>query len=46
MMNLLISIIGDTFGRVSIEQVEADARSLAELILEVENMFYWKRDSG
>lgn len=46
MLNLLISIIGDTFDRVQSTMVIADMRELCEMIIELESMLYWKRESG
>jgi WD40 repeat protein len=43
MLNLLISIMGDTYGRVKEGKVVADARQLASMILEVEGIMGWKR---
>lgn len=43
MLNLLISIMGDTYGRVKEGEVVADARQLAEMILEVEGIMGWRR---
>ena len=44
MMNLLISIIGDTFDRVQMETVIADAEAKLDMILEAESMMFWNRD--
>jgi hypothetical protein len=43
MLNLLISIMSDTYGRVKEKRVVADARQLAEMILEVESIMGWRR---
>ena len=43
MLNLLISIMGDTYGRVKDGKIVADARQLASMILEVEGVMGWKR---
>ena len=43
MLNLLISIMGDTYGRVKAGKVIADARELAGMILEVETLMSWNR---
>lgn len=45
MMNLLISIVGDTHDRVQESLEIADNKELAEMILEVETLFFWKRDT-
>ena len=44
MLNLLISIMGDTYGRVKEGKIVADARELASMILEVEGVMGWKRE--
>lgn len=44
MMNLLISVIGDTFDRVQESLEIADFKALAEMILEVETLLFWRRD--
>ena len=43
MMNLLISIVGDTFERVQTDAVLKDAKSTIELLTEVDTMFFWNR---
>lgn len=43
MVNLLISIIGDTYDKVQTFKVIADRRELAEIILEIEELMIWKR---
>ena len=43
MLNLLISIMGDTYGRVKEGKVIADSRELSEMILEVETLMYWNK---
>jgi hypothetical protein len=43
MLNLLISIMGDTYGRVKAGKVIADARELAGMIFEVETLMNWNR---
>lgn len=43
MLNLLISIMGDTYGRVKESRIVADSRQLAGMILEVEGVMGWKR---
>jgi hypothetical protein len=44
MFNLLISILGDTYGRVQSNSDIADAKELIELVIEVSDMMYWRRD--
>jgi len=44
MMNLLISIVGDTHDRVQESLEIADNMELAEMILEVETLCFWKRN--
>lgn len=46
MLNLLISIMGDTFDRVQEKMTEAGGKILAELILEIETLMIWRRDTG
>jgi len=43
MLNLLISIMGDTYGRVKESRIVADSRQLAGMILEVEGVMGWRR---
>lgn len=43
MLNLLISIMGDTFDRVQQGTIEADRKTLTEFILELELLVFWKR---
>ena len=45
MLNLLVSVIGDTFDNVQQEQYVANYKELAELCLEVEEMMIWNRDA-
>ncbi|CAG9315429.1 unnamed protein product [Blepharisma stoltei] len=44
MMNLLISIIGDTHDRVQEGLEVADNKELAEMILEMETLLFWNRN--
>ncbi|OMJ67215.1 hypothetical protein SteCoe_35680 [Stentor coeruleus] len=44
MLNLLISIMGDTYGRVKAGKVVADARELIGMIIEVETLMNWNRE--
>ena len=43
MLNLLISIMGNTFGRVSDSMELADGAELNSLILEQETLMIWAR---
>jgi hypothetical protein len=44
MLNLLISILSDTYSRVKENQVVADGKELTKMILEVEMMMFWRKD--
>ena len=44
MMNLLIAIISDTFERVYTSKVPSDYKEKTALILEVENLMFWRRN--
>ena len=46
MLNLLISLFGDTFDRVQMECAETSNRIRINMILEIENMLFWKRNRG
>lgn len=46
MLNLLISILGDTFDRVQSGLTEADRFSIAQMVLEIESLLFWKRETG
>lgn len=43
MLNLLISILSDTYARIKENQTIADYKELASMILEVEMMLFWKK---
>jgi hypothetical protein len=45
MLNLLISIIGDTFERVQSTRVVADMKELCEMVIEVERLLFWRRNN-
>ena len=45
MVNLLISILGGTYGDVKDEEVVDDAQELISLILEAEMLLFWRRGS-
>ena len=44
MLNLLISIISESFAKIVSERKESDTRIRLELIIEVENCLFWKRN--
>lgn len=46
MLNLLISIMGDTYGRVQAEQELADMRELTEMVIEGEYLMFCRRNHG
>ena len=46
MMNLLISIVGDTFDRVQMEATYKDAEAVLDLILEAESMYFRNRNES
>jgi WD40 repeat protein len=46
MLNLLISIIGDTFDRVQSRTVIADMKELSQIIIEIEQLLFWRRKLG
>ena len=46
MVNLLISIIGDTYDKVQAYRQIADRREMAQIILEVEYLMIWKRNEN
>jgi hypothetical protein len=43
MMNLLISIISDTYDKVQLGIAEANLKQLGYMIIEIESLMYWKR---
>lgn len=43
MLNLLISIIGDSFERVQSTRVVADMKELCQMVIEVERLLFWRR---
>lgn len=45
MLNLLISLMGETYGRVKEEQEIADMKELAQMVIEGEYLLYCKRKS-
>ncbi len=46
MLNLLISILGDTFDRVQSTKVIADMKELCDMVIELESLLYWRRELG
>ena len=42
-LNLLISIISESFDRITFESKESDTRMKLELILEIENCYFWNK---
>lgn len=44
MLNLVVSILSDTFGRVNDQTIVADSQALLGMIREVEFLYYWNRD--
>ena len=44
MLNLLISILGDSFEAFQNEAGIADCLEMAELVIELETLMYWKRE--
>lgn len=44
LMTILISVVAGTFARVRLNANQTKAMQLADLILEVENVLFWKRD--
>jgi WD40 repeat protein len=46
MLNLLISIIGDTYDRVQSDCLSADSKELMDMIQEVENMLFFRRNNN
>lgn len=45
LLNLLISIMGNTFNRVNSHLIVADGKELAGMILEGELIYFWKRNN-
>ena len=44
MMNLLISIVGDTFERVQMDSAIKDSEEVIELLLEIDSVLFRNRD--
>ncbi|OMJ91413.1 hypothetical protein SteCoe_6103 [Stentor coeruleus] len=45
-LNLLISILGDSYDKFQSEAIEIGAQEMTELIIEIETMMFWKRNSS
>lgn len=45
-LNLLISILGDSYDKFQSEAIEIGAQEMTELIIEIETMMFWKRNTG
>lgn len=45
-LNLLISILSDTYAQVSQNQLVADSLELIEMIIEVETLMFWNRNKN
>ena len=43
MLNLLISILGDSFDSFQMDALQIDCLEMAELILEIEGLMFWKK---
>jgi len=46
MFNLLVAIMGETYGRVQEDMVVADIQSMVAMIIEYEAILFWRRNSG
>jgi hypothetical protein len=46
MLNMLIAIMSDTYARVMSEIVPSDFFELNQMIVEVEKLFFWRRQQG
>jgi hypothetical protein len=46
MLNLLISILGDSYERVQVSLVESDYSQMLEVIIELEKLMIWNRYKG
>jgi uncharacterized protein YqgV (UPF0045/DUF77 family) len=44
MLNLLISILGDSYEKVQFTMIETDYEQMTEVIIEMERMMIWNRD--
>lgn len=46
LINLLISLMGETFGRVQENREIADSLELIQMIIEGETLLFWRRNQG
>jgi WD40 repeat protein len=46
MLNLLISILGDSYERVQVNLVESDYSQMLDIIIEIEKLMIWNRSQG
>lgn len=46
MLNLLISILGDSYERIQLNLIESDYSQMLEIIIEIENLMVWNRNRG
>lgn len=44
LLNMLIAIMSDTYDRVQEDQVVADCKEMAGMIMQVESMMFWRRN--
>ena len=46
MLNLLISLLGDSFEKFQLEATQVDRMEMIEAIIELEKMMFWRRDNN
>ena len=46
MLNLLVSILGDSYERIQVNLIESDYSQMLDVIIELENLMIWKRSKG
>ena len=46
MLNLLISILGDSYERIQLSLIESDYSQMLEIIIELEKLMVWNRNKG
>ncbi|OMJ79728.1 hypothetical protein SteCoe_20208 [Stentor coeruleus] len=46
MLNLLISILGDSFDSFQVDAEQIDCLEMTELVLELETLMYWNKDAN
>jgi WD40 repeat protein len=46
MLNLLISILGDSYGKIQETMIESDYSQMLDVILELEKLMIWNRQKG